>query len=1304
MSELSADQHALLDRRFELLEFLGSGGFGQVYRARDDQREGAEVAVKVLTRVGPRALSRFKEEFRAVRDIVHDSLVTYYELGSIEDLWFITMDYVDGVDVLDYVLPDDRRGREDSTAEDVGALWTTIRETKVTDKIAEWDSPSEEAASTDLEIPTTAVEPVDDPLPDLDRLREVLIQIAHGLEALHGADKLHCDLKPENILVEPDGAVTILDFGLVRDLMDPSGLGERSDPQTSPHSSPGESLFIGTPHYASPEHVRGEWLDEATDWYSVGVLMYRMLAGQFPFEGSSDTDVLARKQLFEPVDLRELRPDLPSSLSRLCMDLLAPSPEARPRAAEVFRRLGTPVSPEEFADGGRAEVPDQFVGRTRAVNSLSTVVEATIESGGTGLIEVTGRSGMGKTALCRHYLWNVRRRYTDARVLSAECHDDESVPFKALDGIVDRLVEWFQHNPVGVPDLADETLRSLARLFPVARQLLSDDDAEPSTDGTSRSAAEVRRLAADALRDLFRSMARTGPVFVFVDDVHWGDTDSGQLLSTLLSEPAPPILLLMTSRAGPDRRGPVLEILDSQQTHLAPDLHRVHLSLDPLEDREAEALAEALLDQFPESESLAARIARESDGHPFLIAEMARWANAHQPSGTLPGQQRSLDAILGERIGDLSDRARRLLEVLAVTGRPTRTSTARRVAQLDGAELQTAITELRTERLLRQTVDEGKLATYHDQVRETVLAGLSPERRRTIHRALASTLRERDDVPPEWLVDHLAGAGATERAARYARSAADRARQAYAYSRAAELYDRALQYREWPEAEHLALLRHRAAALSGIGRNREAAEVFGRACDLADGWDRLELRCRRGDELVRTGMLEEGIPLLIETLRELGVSIPDPDSRWIKVRFLWQRARLAWRGFDYELRPPEELSRREDLILDALGALAAVASAMDLSLASYCQHVFCYRALEAGVPGPIAAALCLQSGQEMIRETTRDRARQMIDEAESLIAHSERQSELRHLHAFEVGMVHHYSGEFQQANTWYQRALELLPVESQQAHWERDTYRLLSLFPDHWLGRFERFTADFEAMLERARSVGNQFHESLVLTWSYFDRLCDDAPGEAFEYLEAADDRWEAPNYHTIDLWILQGRVETHLYAGEAEEALELLRDDAGPLQRSMMLQVEFVRLTWELLRGRTLLALAADATGFRRWWLTFKASRAADRIADISTDFLSVFALPLRARLADLDGRIDEALEQLREAEAIFDRYDIRFYAAALRRRRGELLGGQEGRDLLERADAEIRNCGVAAPAEMARMANASTGGEDRERPTLEA
>src|SRR5262245_9227215 len=286
--------------RFVVQRRLGEGSFGVVYQARDRERD-RPVALKTLRDGNVEALYRLKQEFRALTDIVHRNLVPLYELLVHEDRWFFTMELIEGVNFLQYVA-----GQQPA-------------------EIVAHDTPTvpSPAAARDAAPP-----PVSRHTGRPERIRLALDQAVSGLQALHRAGQLHRDIKPSNVLVTREPRLVLLDFGLATNLsVSASGSSKRS------------ASIVGTPAYMSPEQGSGNRVTEATDWYSLGVMLFEALTGRWPFTGSF-VEMMWDKRHTEAPAAKDLVADVPEDLNSLCRDLLRSEPSRRPDGDEIRGRLG----------------------------------------------------------------------------------------------------------------------------------------------------------------------------------------------------------------------------------------------------------------------------------------------------------------------------------------------------------------------------------------------------------------------------------------------------------------------------------------------------------------------------------------------------------------------------------------------------------------------------------------------------------------------------------------------------------------------------------------------------------------------------------------------------------------------------------------------------------------------------------------------------------------------------------------------------------------------------------------------------
>ncbi len=264
--------------RYEIRDKIGEGGMGEVFRAQDASLDRI-VALKVLLAefcTNSERVNRFKLEARSASALNHPNIITIYEIGEFDDRLFIATEFIEGETLRDKI---DRREF---------TLFDSL-------KTAE--------------------------------------QIATALSAAHEADIVHRDIKPENIMIRHDGYVKILDFGLAKQT-GTHEVGNENETVELVKTKPG--IVMGSVRYMSPEQARGKAIDERTDVWSLGVVLYEMLTGIAPFDGETVTDTLAKLIYVEPLPLSEYLPNCPSDLQRIMRRALQKKADERYQTIKDF--------------------------------------------------------------------------------------------------------------------------------------------------------------------------------------------------------------------------------------------------------------------------------------------------------------------------------------------------------------------------------------------------------------------------------------------------------------------------------------------------------------------------------------------------------------------------------------------------------------------------------------------------------------------------------------------------------------------------------------------------------------------------------------------------------------------------------------------------------------------------------------------------------------------------------------------------------------------------------------------------------
>src|SRR5215471_11980004 len=265
---------------YRIVSKIGAGGMGEVYLAQDTSELGRTVALKILSNevAGNKdRLQRFVREARTVSNLNHPNILTVHEFGTDDATWFIATEFVDGVTLRQHV---------------------SNRRLKLVEVL------------------------------------DVSIQIVAALNAAHEAGVTHRDLKPENVMVRRDHIVKVLDFGLAKQL-DPAPenrIDSEAGTKVLVHTEPG--IVMGTVSYMSPEQSAGKGVDQRSDIWSVGVVLYEMISGQVPFPGKDIHRQIIAIQETEPTPLSQQVEGVPERLEEIVNKCLAKEKDERYQSAK----------------------------------------------------------------------------------------------------------------------------------------------------------------------------------------------------------------------------------------------------------------------------------------------------------------------------------------------------------------------------------------------------------------------------------------------------------------------------------------------------------------------------------------------------------------------------------------------------------------------------------------------------------------------------------------------------------------------------------------------------------------------------------------------------------------------------------------------------------------------------------------------------------------------------------------------------------------------------------------------------------
>lgn len=275
-------------RHYIIISSIGAGGMGEVYLA-EDTRLGRKVALKILPAditTDADRLGRFEQEARAASALNHPNIITIFEIGETASAHFMVAEFIEG---------------------------KTLRQHMSAGRMP------------------------------LNEVLDVAIQVASALAAAHQAGIVHRDIKPENVMLRPDGYVKVVDFGIAK--LTEKFPERQADPDTFDSkgivvvkTEPG--IVMGSPNYMSPEQARGLKVDARTDIFSLGAMLYEMVAGKKPFDGATVTDIIVSVLDREPRPLTELSADIPARLEKIVSRAIAKDREDRyPNIGEMLLAL-----------------------------------------------------------------------------------------------------------------------------------------------------------------------------------------------------------------------------------------------------------------------------------------------------------------------------------------------------------------------------------------------------------------------------------------------------------------------------------------------------------------------------------------------------------------------------------------------------------------------------------------------------------------------------------------------------------------------------------------------------------------------------------------------------------------------------------------------------------------------------------------------------------------------------------------------------------------------------------------------------
>ena len=734
---------------------IGEGGMGEVFRAFDT-RLSRPVAIKVMRKATDDGVSiaRFLREARAASALNHPNIVVIHEAGETGEGEH-------------FIVQELIEGR-------------TLR---------------------------SMLAPGEPPV-SLATVVEVGSQTARALAAAHAAGLIHRDVKPENIMLRPDGFVKVLDFGLARTT-------GTSDPEAhTTRLATGPGVMVGTPAYMAPEQATGEAIGPAIDVFALGVVLYELVAGRRPFVGATSLAVIAAIVSEQPPRPSQLNPAVPRVLDDLLLQMLEKDPGRRPTAGEVERQLAVSSGISLLGDfmPAPAGAPRVTVGREGQRAQLLRGY-ARVKAGRGLMVGVCGEPGIGKTSLVEDFLAELPRRSEHPTIARGRC--SESLAGSEAFLPVLEVLDGLMHRSDG------PSFNSLIKtLAPTWYMQVATDSTDTTSLGEMRERAPVgsqERMKRE-LGALLQEVSRLRPLVLFIDDLHWADVSTIDVLNYLAGRLSDLRLMIVMSYRISDMalaKHPFLGIRSELQARGVFE----ELELRFLDARDIERYLSL---QFPGHRfppDFASAIHAKTEGSPLFMADLIRYLHDTggivEEKGTwviargVPDVPRdlpeSVKGMIARNIERLDDRDRRLLLAASVQGHEFDSAVVAAAAEMDPAEVEERLETLERVHVFVKRGDEHefpdrtltlKYRFVHVLYQNVLYASLQPTRRVALSRAIVEALLTRYGPDAPSIAGRLALLFETARdfasSAKYFLIAARKSMALFAFREALSLADRGL--------------------------------------------------------------------------------------------------------------------------------------------------------------------------------------------------------------------------------------------------------------------------------------------------------------------------------------------------------------------------------------------------------------------------------------------------------------------------------------------------------------------------------
>ncbi len=590
--------------------------------------------------------------------------------------------------------------------------------------------------------------------PSVEEVIRICVQVAQALKVAHAANIVHRDIKPENLMLRPDGYVKILDFGLARLLPSLAKSIPKMVVGESPSGITEPGMMVGTVRYMSPEQARGEHVTSAIDIFSLGLVMYELATARHPFRAETEfgtLDAILSRGALPP---SRINPAVPAALEQLILRMLDKRAELRPSAAEVEQVLGEIAGDAKLrVPPGVFRSPKRTVGRQCELTELNALWESAAAAQGL-LCCISGEPGIGKTTLVEDFLSELNSSGSACMLARGRC-SERLAGTEAYSPFLEAL-DAMQH----ATDSAAESMRRLAPTW--YRQVVSGSSSVIETGRPRLEEAYSQERMKRELSSFFQEMSRRQTVVLFLEDLHWADLSTVDLLAFLADRISSLRLLIVITYRLADlllANHPFLKLKqDLQARGIAHEIKLGFLSLEEVE--------QYIALEFPQH-GLPAEVAEvihaKTEGSPLFMTNLLRYFRHRQIiaqrngrwmlARTLPDVARdlpeSMRAMIERMIGQLQEKDRWLLIAASVQGHEFDSAVIARALGRDDAAVEERLQFLERAHQFAALIEERELPTRivslryrftHVLYQNALYAMLQPARRAALSNEVAEAL------------------------------------------------------------------------------------------------------------------------------------------------------------------------------------------------------------------------------------------------------------------------------------------------------------------------------------------------------------------------------------------------------------------------------------------------------------------------------------------------------------------------------------------------------------------------------------